>query len=264
MENKIKPTGSVQYLDENGNILNNLNLKNLQPRYEKVIEDILKFYKANFLENIHSIYLRGSVAKGAAIPNISDVDTIAISHTEIPKSELYEREYFWDDMNDKYPFVKGVEIHFDSIKKINNSKKLQFLYKTQCICIYGKDIKLDLPEFGLGEWAYAHSDNIEEGINRIKSWLKEDNTEDELKQICSWIMKRTVRIGFELVMKKEQCFTRDLYPCWELFSKHYPSKSEAMKEVLQLAVFPTSNVEQIWKVITSINDFLISEKEKNV
>ncbi len=75
-------------------------------------------------------------------------------------------------------------------------------------------------------------------------------------------MKRTVRIGFELVMEKEQCFTLDLYPCYEMFSKHYPEKSKEMMEALKLAVFPTADMNHMWEVIHSLNDFLILEAGK--
>jgi len=262
MKDKIRKIGTVQNLDEEGYIINNLSLDNIQPEYKVILDDALAFYKANFNDNIHSIYLRGSVAKGNAIPDISDLDTIAISYTEINKKELHDRSYFWDEMSEKYPYLNGIEIYFHTLEQVMASKKKQFSYKTQCICIYGKDIRGELPKFGIGEWAFAHSNNIEEGITKVKSWLKEENTEEWLKGICCWMMKRTVRIGFELVMKKEQCFTRDLYPCYELFAKNYPNKSKEMREALTLAVFPTSDMDYMWKVIGSINDFLIEEANK--
>ncbi len=262
MENKIRNIGTVQHLDEEGFIINNLSLDSIQEEYKIIIDETLAFYKTHFKENLHSIYLRGSVAKGEAIPHISDLDTFAITYSKVSKKELMNRIAFWEEMSVKYPYLNGIEIHFESIDKIMSSERAQFLLQTQCICIYGKDLRIELPKFGIGEWAYAHSNDIQKGVDEVKAWLKEEHTEKELKEVCSWIMKRMVRIGFELVMEKEQCFTRDLYPCYELFSKNYPNKDKEMREALKLAVFPTSDMDDMWKVIYSLHGFLIEEARK--
>jgi len=264
MKDKIRKIGTIQEIDGEGYIENNLSLDNIQPRYQIIIDDTLEFYKIHFKEHIHSIYLRGSVPKGKAIPHISDLDTLAISHTEINENQhFFDRiTSFRDEMSNKYPYLNGLEIDFKSLETARSDKMLQFRLKTQCISIYGKDIIKELPKFGVAE-AYRDSKNIEEGITNVKSWLKQENPKEILEIICSWIMKRTVRIGFELVMEKEQCYTRDLYPCYEMFAKNYPNKSKEMREALNLAVFPTSDMDYMWKVLLSINDFLIEEAKKN-
>ncbi len=260
--NKIKKVGSIQKLDKEGYVINNLSLGNIQEEYKNIIDDTIAFYNTKFKNDIHSIYLRGSVAKGKAIPFISDIDTLAISFREIEKKELFNHIYFWDEMDAKHDILNGVEIHFESLDKVRSSQKTQFLLKTQCICIQGEDLRPKIQNFGIGEWAYVHSNNIEHGITQVETWLKGENTHEEFKEICSWIMKRTVRIGFELVMEQEQCFTRDLYPCHEIFSKYYPKKSEAMKAALALAVFPTSDMNLMWSVLHDIHDFLVDKVEK--
>jgi len=48
-----------------------------------------------------------------------------------------------------------------------------------------------------------------------------------------------------------------------MFAKNYPNKSKEMREALTLAVFPTSDIDYMWKVLLPINDFLIEEAKKN-
>ncbi len=264
MDNKIRSIGTVQNLDKNGYIINNLSLDNIQQEYAIILDDVLAFYKYHFKTNIHSIYLKGSVAKGMAIHHISDLDTIGISYSEITKENLKVREPFWIEMNNKYPYLNGIEMYFESLDNVMSSKELQFLIQSQCICIHGKNLRNEIPKFGIGEWAYSHSNYIEEAMRKVETRLKEENTEQYLKETCSWIMKGIVRLGFELVMKEEQCFTRDLYPCYELFSKHYPSKSDEMKEALRLAIFPTTDKDYMMKVIHSLKPLLIREVKKRI
>jgi len=89
-----------------------------------------------------------------------------------------------------------------------------------------------IPKYGIGEWAYTHSKGLAKDIEDVKTILTEGCSTERLIAICAWMMKRMVRTGFELVMAKEQCFTRDLYPCYEMFSKHYPEKSSDMLAAL--------------------------------
>ncbi len=262
MGNKIKNIGSVQPLDEEGFIINDLSLDNLQPEYLPIVNDILKFYKTEFPKNIHSVYLRGSVAKGKAVPNISDIDTFAISYSEITRQDLLDRIKFYHEMTAKYPFLKGIEIFTKTLEEVQSSERLQFLLQSQCLFVEGKDLRPELPKFGIGEWAYAHSNDIDGGIKMLKGWLEKETAEEDLKENCTWIMKRTVRIGFELVMEKEQCFTRDLYPCYERFAKHYPEKAEEMRKALELAVFPTADMDEMWAVLNPLTTFLKGEVGK--
>ena len=76
-------------------------------------------------------------------------------------------------------------------------------------------------------------------------------------------MKRILRTAFELVMEKEESFTRDLYPCYELFSKNYPEKEKEMKEVLFLAINNTDDKEKILEILNGIGIW-ITEKVENI
>jgi len=264
MHSKIRKTGTIQNLDKEGYIINNLSLDNLQQEYKIILNEVLKFYLQHFSEKIHSIYLRGSVAKGEAIHNISDIDTIAISFDDIAKESLEIRTPFRQEMDIKYPYLNGIEMHFEKLDNVMSTKKIQFLFKTQCICINGTDIREKIPKFGIGKWAYAHSKNLKKDIENATQRLKKEPLNERREQTCSWIMKRMIRVGFEIVMKKEQCFTRDLYPCYELFSKHYPEKESQMMKALELAIFPVADIDSILEIVNSLDSLLITEVGKIV
>lgn len=262
MNNKIKKIGTVQKIDKDEYIINDLSLDNIQQAYKPILNDVLAFYKKKFDEKIHSIYIRGSVAKGIAIPNIADLDTIAVAYNEIAEEDLLVKKSFGEEMDNKYPFLNGVELHFINLAKVKVSKRTQFLLQTQCLCVNGTDLRKEIPKYGIGEWAYAHSKSLKNNIEDVKKILLDGCSTERLLVICAWMMKMIVRTGFELVMVKEQCFTRDLYPCYEMFSKHYPKKSNDMLAALKLAIFPTIDTDQILKVLNSLNDFLSFEVEK--
>lgn len=74
-------------------------------------------------------------------------------------------------------------------------------------------------------------------------------------------MKRIVRQGFILVMARERVFTRDLYPCYKIFSKYYPEKEKEMRQALELAIYPISNTKSIFSVLDNLGEWLIKESK---
>ncbi len=259
MKREIKNIGSVQPLDKEGYIVNICSLDKVQEQYSPVVEEMLELYQEHFAVHLHSVYLRGSVAKGTAIPPISDIDTIAVSHTKLSKEALQPKRKMMDYLESKYNFLEGAEVHFQSLADIHQDRRLQFLLKTQCVCIFGEDLNPSLPKFKPGKDGRPHSDFFEQDLAKLKNWLTVEKDPKDIRESCNWIMRRMVRIGFELVMEKEQCFTRDLYPCYERFSKHYPEKQEEMYELLKLAVYPVGDAKVIMEKVDSMADFLLKE-----
>ncbi len=259
---RIRKIGRIHYPNEDGFFINPLKIEDIQEEYKTVLDAILKGYESHFEDTTHSIYIRGSVAKGMAVPYISDVDTIAISHLEISREMKELRSPIINNIIQKNPFVNGIEMHFIPKKELLEKEHLQFLLKTQCLCIKGENLNLILPEFKMGRAAYAHTSTLKADIQEIKEYFTQENQEEETIDICSWIMKRIVRTGFELIMEKENSHTRDLYPCYELFSKHYPVYKSEMYEALVLSIYPTDNIQKIINTIESLEGILLEETGK--
>lgn len=259
---KIRPIGTIQRLDEQGYIINNLSLDNLQAEYKAPLDEVIHLAKDRLGDKLHSVYIRGSVAKGTAIPEIADLDTLLLVNQK-PSDEGYKEMHTAKSViNEKYDFLNGIELPFYTTERLQQNLKVQFLFKTQCLCVYGTDIRLELPSFKLDHNAFAHAFNLAKDLEGSNTWLLENEKEEDIRMFCAWIMKRYVRIGFELVMMREQYFTRDLYPCYAGFIKHYPEHQEAMHRTLELAVFPIANKETIREVMDSLQDFLLTETEK--
>ena len=72
-------------------------------------------------------------------------------------------------------------------------------------------------------------------------------------------MKGILRTSLEILIEKSGKYSRDLYPCYELFSEFYPDKESQMREVLYLALNPTDDVKKIEDIIDGIGMWLIHE-----
>lgn len=246
---EIRKIGKFHDIDQQDYISNPCVYPVLQIEYQNPINLIVDKVMRKYSYNIHSIYLRGSVAKGIAIHNISDIDFIIL----VLEPLSYEDKNFLYNVIEKevcelYPFINGIELHGQDLNSLDGVK-VQFLFKTQCICIFGEDIIPSLPRFKLGKDAIAHAFSLN---NDIANTLKGLHT-------CGWIMKRLIRVGFELCMLDARCYTRDLYLCYEIFSRYYPQQTTAMKEALILAIQPTTDKYIIEKSLIELGHFLVQE-----
>ncbi|UOR13626.1 hypothetical protein [Halobacillus amylolyticus] len=74
-------------------------------------------------------------------------------------------------------------------------------------------------------------------------------------------MRIIVRAGLALVIVQEQSYTRDLFPAFKLFSKHYPEKEQEMRTALWYAINPLSNSEEILKFLDRFGSWIKAETE---
>ena len=59
-------------------------------------------------------------------------------------------------------------------------------------------------------------------------------------------------------------WTRDLYQCYRLFSESYPDKKDEMYFVLERAISPTTDRNDIFKIFNEIGDWLVEEIDKKL
>ena len=263
MENEVKPIGSFLQVDFNGFIVNTTSQEKIQTAWLPAVEMVRDAYKQHFGEHLHSVYIRGSVAKGEAIANISDIDSFAVVTMSYDDIDTSWSKDFVKEMTKQFPFIVGVEIGAIPLEELEDHKSDRIMIKTQSICVYGENLADKLSPLKPGIDTAQHVKGIEREINKTKEWLQEGHTDEEIKRRCAWIIKRIIRSGFELVMERAQKYTRDLYPCYEGFSEYYPEKKEEMYEVLKLAIEPTSDKEMILKILDTLGDWLAREIKLN-
>jgi hypothetical protein len=105
--------------------------------------------------------------------------------------------------------------------------------------VFGKTLS-DLPRYRLGSDIAFNCRRVRKHIDTSLRTIS-SNGNSSHSDACAWITKRILRSGFELVMEREGVYTRDLYLCYESFSRHYGRREREMYEVLELAVNPTDD-----------------------
>jgi len=257
-EVEIKPLGSYFEIDENGHVINPASVDKIQEEYKPAIKDIVEAYKNHFDAHLHSVYLRGSVAKGQAVENISDIDTFA--YVDLPKDEigtLWQSEAK-NKLKALYPFAEEIELISRPLSAALDST----IILNQSICVYGEPV--EVPKIKPGKEMMLHTPDLTGRITFSEKKLDDAKSEEEIKAACVWIMKNMLRTGFEITMERSGRYTRDLYPCYKGFSEYYPEREVQMKEILHYALNPTADKEKIKSIRDAFIPWLIEESRSYV
>jgi hypothetical protein len=263
--NAILKTGDLLTTDSQGFIINPCNFEKISPPWTAVIADLKTAYLEIFGKKLHSIYLRGSVPRGKAISRVSDLDSLAVISSALEKSELTKIQLACRKIKHQYPFCKNVDVLCVSYREIIESESiLKMLIKTQSLCIFGEDLTLVFPNYKPGIEMVSHAFELAEDLKILQDELQclgNNNVfySKFIKDRCAWIVKRIVRTGLELVMLREQVYTRDLYPSYLLFSKHYPNQQRYMKKALELAINPSDNLAGLLIFLREFGSWLVEE-----
>ena len=262
-ENKIeiRPVGSYFEVDEEGYLKNPASAEKIQEKWKPLIGDIVEAYKKQFGDKLLNVYIRGSVAKGEAVEGISDVDTFAyvdLSKEEIKKDWVKTAEI---ELRTKYPFANGIELGGFPPSDIEDDGALL----NQSLCVFGEPLEVPKTKKpGRESTSMRHLPNINKRMDWFEKKIEKIDSDDkeELKSACVWLMKEMLRCGFELTMERSGRYTRDLYLCYKDFSEYYPDKEALMREILDLALNPTSDKDKIKEVKDQILPWMVEESKR--
>lgn len=259
--------GDLLTTDSQGFIINPCSFEKILPPWTEIIADLKAAYLEIFGQKLHSIYIRGSVPRGKAISRVSDLDSLVVIYGDLEENELAQIQLCRRRLKYQYSFCTSVEFIWVGYEELIGAEStLKMVIKTQSLCIFGDDLTLVLPNYKPGIEMVSHAFELAEDLKELENELRCLGTNyifysDFVKDRCAWIMKRIIRVGLELVMLREQVFTRDLYPSYLLFTKHYPSQANYMNKALQLAINPSDNRAGLLIFLREFGSWLLGEIE---
>lgn len=260
---EVRRLGRLVPVDGDGYIVRDVDASHLRPPWDAALADIRAASRDHWGERLHSLYVRGSLPRGFAVEGVSDIDCYAFLHDDDDEIDRGWIEAACRELDARHPFQTGIEIIPFSLKGILDPapsglyRILQFSVGSNCLCIYGEDLGPRLPRFRPGPEIAVRAANLPSEMETARAALAQAKSADEAKEWCGWIMKRIVRTGFELVMEREQAYTRDLYFCYEAFARHYPEHKRRMYRCLELAVQPSADATEILAVMAGLGAWVI-------
>jgi hypothetical protein len=260
----ILPIGHAVPVCELGFIVNPCRNERVVSPWREAVNLLSTLCQTSLGASLQSLYLRGSVPRGTAVEYHSDLDAVCVTRS-LPPLPPSLPAAIQARVREAHPFCTGVDLRIithDRLLSPGRSAALQFLLKTQSLCIAGEAITENWPSFALQQ-ARITLQGLRTSLAGTRASLTRQPGigADERQQLCRWIAKKIVRAGFELVAERERAYTRDLYPCWTGFARHYPEMAEPMREVLTLAINPSPDPLRI-EAALKVGDWLRIESRQ--
>ena len=132
---------------------------------------------------------------------------------------------------------------------------------TQSVCLWGNNIVDRLPRYMIDQnFINFLPFDLEIDIYRVRSdFVFSSPSSKDVCNACTFLMKSILRQAMYMLVLKSGLYSRDLYLCYEVFSRYYPKKKAQMYEVLFYAVNPSSDMFLVERIISGIGDWLVQE-----
>ncbi|MDA3811905.1 MAG: hypothetical protein PF518_16430 [Spirochaetaceae bacterium] len=203
---------------------------NIQPQYRTFTNDFLQAVTQLSGNSLDSIYMCGSIPKGQAVPGKSDADfTLVFNQTPV-ESLLKQLETLKSDFLSSCSFITKIDTPVCLVSEVlNNPYDWGFWVKIICICVYGKDLTLNLPElvpsrdFVLG---------LNEDTDSVLSVLISDYDKNPLLPAAVKLAKRLLRGLYSLTMDREEKWEDDRIVQSEITIVYFPGLEDDIKKLL--------------------------------
>jgi len=257
--NELTKTGSFLSTDEHGNLISDASVGKIVPPWRDAVDYARQLEVRHLGDRLHSLYLRGSVPRGVALPGLSDLDLFAVLFDDVPRTS---QPQFGEFLN-RFPFVAGIESSHITLANVQGPfDYYRFVMKVSAVCIHGEDLLPQIQPYTTDapiaqEWfrIFPHL------VDQFVADLKVSGSDETSKRLCHDMMKAFLRAGMLLVMKRRGAYTRDLYPSYQCFSMFYPEQEPAMRHCLELAVNPVSDRHMLLLFVTSLAEWMMGATE---
>lgn len=206
-----------------------------QPQYADVVQDLLACLKAGLKDNLHSVYIYGSVAQGRAIPGVSNLDVVVVTRQSFSDS----RTSLFNSINwrfqKEFPFVRGISIRTALVKQVASLDALftwGFLLKQCCMNVYGENLAECFGEY-IPSWEISKQWNMDiaESAINLRSEIAQATTEDQMLMAQRQMAKKLLRAAYGLVLHKHKKWIDEPKECGLQFLNYFPKRQQTVERL---------------------------------
>lgn len=250
----IRPRFTKFSTDRDGFIHNICAIDKIETPWTEAVSDIVAAYRAND-RHLRSVYIRGSVALGTAIPHLSDIDSFGVTQSSAaPDVSWIGREEA--AICAAHTAVAAVEFHLISHEELLKNRRASLFAKTQSVCVFGHDDAQYISPFRLGIEAFSHALTFSRERKLVLQWIADSTNANDVTGLSRSIMKRFLRAAFEISMEEEGYYSRELYLCCSVACKKWPEHSDDFSKALSISIYGSSDKDEVTALLSGVGNWL--------
>jgi len=256
--------------DDEGFLLNDCHTTRLRGEWAAAADDVVGAYRRLLGEDLHSVYLSGSVPRGLATTGASDLDAIAVLHPGAdPALSTAEAEA---RLTARHQVTTHVSMEIWPHHWLDAGSRAEavaefwifpFILNVHAACLEGPDLGREFgpyhlrPEIARDDLMQTSSDIVEARAELLRA-----EAPAEVVYWCRRIMKNLIRSGFGLVMMDVGAYTRDLDLCVAAFSKFHPDRALEMEHTHALARCPAPHADGVVEWLDAFGSWMTERAEE--
>ncbi len=257
-EVQIRPIGSFLPVDAAGWLTNDCRADNVPAALRLALVDC---FGRIFGDALTSVYVRGSVARGTAVPGVSDLDAFAVVADGTDATCPHLSPQALAPLRAAAPWLTDFELGACRREEVVRTyfSSWAFLVKTQSACIHGEDLGTALQPYRVGPHLMAEAMYLPMRMDVYAQRVAGDADPGQAAATCQWMMKAIVRAAFDLTLDRSGRYTRDLYPCWTTFSQLYPEHASHAERALRWAIAPDDDTTAQRALVDTFGGWICTE-----
>lgn len=252
----VRSIGRFYRTDLDGNLINECDLASVKSPFLSDVER-LKALCLRVIDPIHfhSFYLRGSVPRGLASPEYSDIDSFVILNCDSSTCGYYQAivRKACGSIGRKIDFLAFTLCDVSALPEW----ELAFVMKVHSLCVYGSDLIPSITDYPPSQKIVAGCANIAEEVERARNIMVKQP--ESAAWACRWIGRRLVRAGLAICIDRDKRYSPDLWPCYCVFRDWYSNRSKDMLHALELSVCEIPNVSLGLNLINEFGRWISDE-----
>ncbi|MBM7095142.1 nucleotidyltransferase domain-containing protein [Bacillus sp. H-16] len=239
-------------LDRNGFIVSDVNKNKIEHAYWPCIKESVAELVQLFPDRLHSVYVYGSVARGEATVQKSDLDLIALFNGPLSPVKSADLTELAKDLSKKYrSLVREVGIaaaFYDYTVDPANYYEQAFL-KEISVCVHGEDLGDRFGPYRLSpEIAISFNGDIGDVLTRTRKKL-DASSEKEFKKITQNFARKLIRTYYFMVMVRSRIWSTRLHEQADIVITHFPDKKPVVRTLENWLEDPPADRDAVLELI---------------
>ena len=218
------------------------------------IRETVESLKNLFHQQLHSVYVYGSVARGEAVALKSDLDIIAMFDGQLSSVQLTELKKLAGELSQTYRFlVRDVGIavaYYDYTVDPLHYYENAFI-KELSVCVYGEDLGERFGPYKLTpEISISFYGDISDALTRTLNRLTTASSKD-FHTFSQGFARKLIRTYYSMVMVLSQIWTTRLHEQSQVINHYFPEKESIIRTLLNLIDEPPTDREAVIELFKS-------------
>lgn len=234
----------------------------VQAEFRLVVDVLITNLVSEFGNELGGIYLYGSVGRGNARPNDSDLDVTLIFKDPLTDIQRQEVEKLRVELQEGHPEVAKVDFDIGLITDVldpKNKYSWGYWIRHCCKCVWGTDLSPELPLLKPSRMiALAVTGDFHQVVeDYIAKIVSQENSKDVLR-LKREVSRKLVRSTNVLREQNDTSWPITLEDYYEAFCNAYPNECNELKYILEQARTPDLETDLFIQRIRSFSAWLES------